>query len=90
MEPYRVHLVVCEWGSTYPGELAPGVVAAIDEYSLEQNDEAWEMTMCDARKIAGDDAPLARLVVTIDRAAVDAALNPSHPHTTGTTTQENQ
>ena len=89
MELYKVHLVVCEWPSAYPGELAPGVVAAIDEYSLEQNDEAWDMTMADARRIAGDDAPLAHLIVTIDRAAIETALNPTVPTTAAITTEEN-
>ena len=88
MELYKIHLVVCEWPSTYPGELAPGVIAAIDEYSLEQNDDAWDMTMADARKIAGDDTLLARLVVTIEREAIEAALNPQIPTTAAITTEE--
>ena len=49
----------------------------------------WRDLRATARQTTTTARPLARLVVTIDRAAVDAALNPSYPHTTGTTTQEN-
>ena len=44
--------------------------------------------MADARKIAGDDTLLARLVVTIEREAIEAALNPQIPTTAAITTEE--
>lgn len=77
MTPYSIHLLVTKHHDTYPGEHAPEVLDAIDEFTLDSNPDAWDDAVKKAKATYGDDMPLGHLIVTIDQAAVDHALDPT-------------
>lgn len=81
IETYDVHLLLVQWPQRYPGEISPEVVDAVDEYVLEDNDEAWTQMVDKARQRFGDEVTFGRLIVTVYRSAIDAAVNPPLPQT---------
>ncbi|KQP62929.1 hypothetical protein [Nocardioides sp. Leaf285] len=74
----KIHLLVCHYQEAYPGEHAPSVMAAADEFLIEENPTYWHQEVAQQKAQIGDEAAAwAEIAVEVDTEAILDALHPT-------------
>lgn len=75
----RVRLLVGHYCESYPGQHAPTVFGAVDEFVLDENPDWWDQHVAAEKTKAGDEvAAWAEVSLEVDTEALFAALHPEH------------
>lgn len=71
-------LLILQRKCRYPGELAPEVLAVVDEMTLDENPEWWPTEVAKNKDAVGDDADAwAEVEIEMPLAEIRAALYPA-------------
>jgi hypothetical protein len=76
--PMKVHLLIAHHNESYPGQHAPNVMIACDEYTMDDNPTWWTENVAKEKTSIGEaNATFAEIVITIDDDAMLDALYPT-------------
>ena len=74
----RVHLLIGQYKCDYPGQLAPNVFLAVDEFLMEENPAYWPKAVEEEKaKTGGEVDAWAEIVVEVETQAMLDALYPA-------------
>jgi hypothetical protein len=76
MEPYVINVVVGQRKVTYPGEYAPEVLEAMDEYGCDENPE-WLEAQAKKHRDSDEFSAVAIIALEVNRADIEKALTPA-------------
>lgn len=78
----KIHVIIAQRKCSYPGEYAPEVLDACDEYCYDENPK-WLDDKLDEHRRKGEYQAVAVMVVSVSNVDVARILNPS-PNVSGT------